>query len=266
MQIKYVVSTMVFWWREHPLSFEQECDYLRSLGFGIELWANIRGQNECRYRRRNWPRLQAATEGMLVSMRSRTDNPTLEQWEEQIQCATLLDANIVTELRSLGIPDGAKLNGTNFAAEVVRMADANGVTLCLETGRLPAMLHLGRRFDSIRYCLDTGFANIDPEHSFREYVDELAPRVTHLHLTDNYGKADDHEPPGLHGGIPRANWEYLLAALDQHDNGIIGSFEMCPCMPSVMIRQASEYVFDVLRWPNRPEKQPDGTGLAYHPM
>jgi sugar phosphate isomerase/epimerase len=265
MQIRYAVSTMVFWWREHPLSFEQECDYLRSLGFGIELWPNLRGQNECRYERRNWARLQSATEGMRVSLRSRTDSPTLEQWEEQIQCAALLGANVVTEPGSLGIPDGAELNGTGFAAEVVRMAEANGVTVCLETGPLPTLLHIGREFDSLRYCLDTGFAHIDREHSFREYVDALAPRVTHLHLTDNYGKTDDHEPPGLHGGIPRENWDYLLDVLDRCDNEITASFEMCPCMPSVMIRQASEYVFDVLKWPNRPEKQAGHDRLAYHP-
>lgn len=265
MQIKYVISTMVFWWREHPLSLEQECEYLRSLGFGIELWPTLRGQNECRYERRNWPRLEAATEGMLVSMRSRTDHPTLEQWEEQIQCAAMLGANIVTELRSLGIPQGPHLNGTGLAADVVHMAEANGVTLCLETGSLPTLLHVGRQFESIRYCLDTGFANVDPDHSIEQYVDELAPRVTHLHLTDNYGQTDDHEPPGLHGGIPRKNWDYIRAALDRYDNEIIGSFEMCPCLPSVMIRQASEYVFDVLKWPNRPKRQAEHERLTYRP-
>ena len=82
MQIRYVVSSMVFWGREHPLSFEQECQFLQSLGFGIELWPNIKGQNECRYERRNWPRLAAATSDMLVAMRSRYDSPTLEQWAE----------------------------------------------------------------------------------------------------------------------------------------------------------------------------------------
>ncbi len=266
MQIRYVISTMVFWWREHPLSFEQECEYLRSLGFGIELWPSLRGQNECRYERRNWPRLKAATEGMLVSMRSRTDHPTLEQWEEQIQCATLLGANIVTELRSLGIPDGPDLNGTGFAADAVMMAVANGVTLCLATGPLPTMLHVAKQFDSLRYCLDTGFAHIDRNHSFAQYVDALSPRVTHLHLTDNYGRTDDHEPPGLHGGIPRENWDYLLNVLGRYDNDIIGSFEMCPCMPSVMIRQASEYVFDVLKWPSRPKTQAGHDRLADHPM
>ncbi|MBN1361888.1 MAG: sugar phosphate isomerase/epimerase [Sedimentisphaerales bacterium] len=266
MRIRYVISTMVFWWREHPLSFEQECQYLKSLGFGIELWPTLRGQNECRYERRNWPRLQAATEGMLVSMRSRTDKPTLAQWAEQIECARMLDARIVTELESLDILHGPELNGTDFAAEVIKMADAQGVTLCLENGSLPTLVNVGKRFESIRYCLDTGHANIDPDHSFRQYVDALAPRVAHLHLTDNYGQTDDHEPPGLHGGIPRRDWNYLLEVLDKNDNDIVGSFEMCPCTPSVMIRQASEYVFDVLKWPSRPQKEPDHAGSTYNPL
>ena len=265
MQIKYVVSTMVFWWREHPLSFEQECQYLKSLGFGIELWPCIRGQKECRYERRNWSRLQAATQDMVVSMRSRTDNPTLEQWADQIECAQRLGANIVTEPRSLDITHGPDLNGTDFAAEVLKMADAHNVTLCVETGSLPLLVNIGKRFESVRYCLDAGYAHIDPDHSFRQYVDQLAPRVMHLHLTDNYGQMDDHEPPGLHGGIPRRDWEYLLEVLDRYGHEIIGAFEMCPCMPDVMIRQASEYVFDVLKWPNRPEKLPGHASLTYHP-
>ncbi len=265
MRIKYVVSTMVFWWREHPLSFEQECQYLKSLGFGIELWPCIRGQNECRYERRNWGRLQATTQDMAVSMRSRTDSPSLPQWAEQIECAQRLGANIVTEPRSLDINHGPELNGTDFATEVIKMADASGVTLCIETGSLPLLVNIGKRFESIRYCLDMGYAHVDPDHSFKQYVDQLAPRITHLHLTDNYGQIDDHEPPGLHGGIPRRDWEYLLDVLDRNGNEIIGAFEMCPCMPDVMIRQASEFVFDVLKWPNPPEKQPDHGALAYRP-
>lgn len=257
---------MVFWWREHPLSFEQECQYLKSLGFGIELWPTLRGQNECRYERRNWQRLQSATEGMLVSMRSRRDGPTLEQWSQQIECAKGLGANIVADLESLGILHGPELNGTDFAAQVIQMADRQDVQICVETGSLPTLVNVGKRFDSVGFCLDVGQANLDPEHSFKEYVDTLAPRVFHLHLTDNYGKRDDHEPPGLHGGIERANWDYLLATLDRYDHEVIGAFEMSPSMPNVMIRRASEFVFDVLRWPNRPQKQSDHARLAYHPL
>lgn len=265
MQIKYVVSTMVFWWRENRLSFEQECQFLRSMGFGVELWPNIKDQSECRYDRRNWPRLISATEGMTVSMRSRNDDPTLEQWNEQIECSRLLGAHIVTDLQSLGLPDGPDINGCDFSGEVITLAEQNNVKLCVETGSLTTIKQLGEKFPSIYYCLDIGYANLDPTFGFRRYVDDLAPRVAHLHLTDNYGQTDDHEPPGLRGGIPRENWDYLLNALSKYNNEVIGSLEMCPCMPSVMIRQATEFLFDELKWPNRPQKMPDHANLDYNP-
>jgi sugar phosphate isomerase/epimerase len=266
MRINYVISTMVFWWREHPLSFEQECQFLKSLGYGVELWPNIRGQNECRYERRNWPRLAAATDGMLVSMRSRNNQPTLEQWAEQIECAKLLKANIVAELQSLRIKPGSKLDGCDFASEIVKMAEDNNVKLCVENGPLPTLKEVKEKFESIWYCFDTGYANLNPQLNFRQCVDELAPRIAHLHLTDNYGQTDDHEPPGLNGGIPRENWDYLINTLSKYDNDVVGSFEMCPCMPGVMIRQASEFVFDVLKWPNRPKKQSGDSDLNYNPI
>ncbi|MHC4596013.1 MAG: hypothetical protein ACYS19_13870 [Planctomycetota bacterium] len=156
MQISYVVSTMVFWGHEHPLSFEQECQFLRSMGFGIELWPNIKGQSECRYERRNWPRLAAATRDMVVAMRSRSDRPTLEQWNEQIECAKMLNASIVTDLRNLGISDGPAPDGNGFATEVVKMTEQNDVKLCIETGQLAMLKKTREEFESVWYCLDTG--------------------------------------------------------------------------------------------------------------
>jgi sugar phosphate isomerase/epimerase len=264
MQIRYSVSSMVFWWRENHLSFEQECQFIKSLGFGIELWPNIKGHGECRYEKHNWPRLQAALDEMPVSMRSRTNNPNLEQWNEQIECAKMLGANIVTDMDSLAIPSGPDVNGCGLTAEVISLAQKNNVKICLETGPLQKIQQVGKKFDSLWYCLDTGYANIEPEFTFRQYVDELAPRIAHLHLTDNYGQNDDHEPPGLRGGIELENWQYLLNELNKYDNEVIGSFEMCPCMPAVMIRQASEFFFEKLNWPNRPQKQLNS--LTYNPF
>lgn len=265
MQVRYSVSSMVFWGRENRLSFELECQLLKSLGFGIELWPNIKGYDECRYERRNWPRLAEATEDMVVSMRSRNDGPTLEQWTEQIECAKLLRANIVTDLQNFGIPDGKDLDGCDFAAKVVNMAQNNEVKLCLETGNLARLKQVGEKFDYIWYCLDTGWANLDTGFTFKQYVDDLAHRVAHLHLTDNYGRADDHEPPGVRGGIPQENWDYLLNALNKYDNDVIGSFEMSPCMPDVMIYQATKFLFDVMNWPARPQKQPNQASIIYNP-
>jgi sugar phosphate isomerase/epimerase len=202
---------------------------------------------------------------MLVSMRSRNDLPTLEKWDEQIGCAKLLGANIVADLKSLGIPNDPGPDDFAFAEEVVKLADANKVKLCLETGRLPALKRAGEKFELLWYCLDTGYASLDSEFTFKQYVDELGERVAHLHLTDNYGHADDHEPPGVRGGIGRKSWEYLLDVLGKYDNDVIGSFEMCPSMPAVMLRQASEFLFNVLKWPNRPQKQPGYAGATYNP-
>jgi sugar phosphate isomerase/epimerase len=263
MQIRYVVSTMVFWWRENKLSLEQECRFLDSLGFGVELWPNIKGDYDCRYSRQNWERLREATEGMLVSMRSRNDDPTLEQWREQIECAKMLDAHIVTDLQSFGIPEGTEINGCDFSREVTKIAADNEVEICLETGSLDRVLEVAERFENLRYCLDTGFANVEPRFDFRQYVDKLAERVTHLHLCDNYGRVDDHEPAGLKGGISRENWDYLLNSVREYDSDIVGSLEMCPCSPAAMIRQACGFIFDELDWPNRPSQSTDNPISIY---
>lgn len=254
MHIKYVVSSMIFWWRENPVSFEQECDFLRAQGYGIELWPNIKSHHECRYERGNWNRLKEATRGMVVSMHGRVDYPDIEQWREQIECARMLDAHIVTDLPNFGIPEGEAVNGCDFSAEIVKIAQENGVQVCLETGQLDKMVKLAEKFDSLRFCLDTGFANIDPVYTFKQYIDELADKTAHLHLCDNYGQIDDHEPPGLKGGIPRENWEYLIESLKKYGNTVVASFEMFPPGPYVMLRQASEFIFDELNWPSQPEK------------
>ena len=167
--------------------------------------------------------------------------------------------------QSLCLSDQLEIADWDFAAEVVKLADQNQVKLCLETGKLTTLKQVGEKFDSIWYCLDTGFANLDPKYTFNNYVDSLAEKVAHLHLSDNYGKLDDHEPPGVRGGISRENWDYLLNALQKHDNDVIGSLEMFPCMPDVMIRQASKFLFTVAHWPNPPKKLPGHEESLYRP-
>ena len=256
MRINYVVSTMVFWGRQNLFSLEQECDLLKSLGFGVELWPNTGGLVECRYDKRDWPRLAAATEGMLVSMRSRNDNPSIEQWAEQIGCAKLLKANIVADLQALR-KNGRNTDNGDFIGEVVGMAQDEGVKLCIETGPLDALKEIGDKFDSVWYCLDTGYASCDARHGFTEYVDTLADRTVHLHLTDCFNHSDDHRPLGCSGRIARRDWEYLLASLSKNRNDIVGSLEMTPCTPVEMIHRSSHFLFDILKWPNQPKKSAD---------
>ncbi|MHC4187076.1 MAG: sugar phosphate isomerase/epimerase family protein, partial [Planctomycetota bacterium] len=240
-------------------------EFLKSQGFGVELWPYIRGQNECRFEKKNWPRLLATTRDMLVSMRSRNDHPTLQQWDEQFECARLLNSDIVADLKSLGIQEKQGENGSDFIEQVVSLAEEKNVKLCIETGNLSTLKNFADRFDSIYFCLDTGYVNLDPVFSFKQYIDDLAERITHLHLSDNYGRQEDHQPPGLNGGISRENWDYLLEALSRYDKDVIASFEISPSMPAVLIRQASEFVFDELKWPDRPKKQAGAESVTYHP-
>lgn len=265
MNIQYVISTMVFWWRENNLSFEQECEYLRNLGFGVEIWPTMKGHTDCRFSRRNWTRLREATREMTVALHSRDDGPTLDEWDEQLQCAQMLGAPMVTDLHSLCVSEHLEVADWDFVNEVTSMAERYGVTLCVENGDLDSLLEIGRRFESIRYCLDTGHARLNPKHAFKEFVDHLAERTVYLHLTDNYGKIDDHEPPGVRGGIDKQHWDYLLARLQQYDHDIIASLQMVPCMPGTMIRQGSKFLFDVMGWPNRPQPVPGCDESSYRP-
>jgi sugar phosphate isomerase/epimerase len=260
MRIDYVVSTMVFWGRQNRLSLEQECDLLKSMGYGVELWPNTGGLDECSYDRRNWDWLTAATEGMLISMRSRNDKPTIEQWAEQIECAKLLNADIVADLQSLRM-QGKNVDDGDFISEVVGMAQDEGVKICIETGPLDVLKEISGRFESVWYCLDTGFAKCDAEHSFNEYVDALAKKTAHLHLTDHNGSSDDHRPLGCSGGVNRNDLDYLLESLNQYNNDVIASLEMTPCTPVEMIKRSSYFLFDILGWPNRPQKNAGD----YHP-
>lgn len=268
MNIRYVVSTKVFWWREHNLSFEQECEFLRSLGFGVEIWPTMRGTDECRFQRRNWDRLQLATEGMLVSLHSRQDRPNLEQWDEQLQCAKLLGGHMVTDLAGMGITGDVSTANWSFAGEVVKLAEKYEVPMYIENGHLPMLQDVGRQFSSLRYCIDTGHAYLDPEHTFIEYVNALAERTGYIHFTDNYGRGQEHEhePPGVRGGMPRENWDYLLKHLGKYDHDVIGALEMYPCLPGTMIEQGSKFLFDVIGWPNRPQPAPGADERSYRPI
>ncbi len=253
MKIRYVISTMAFWGKQSRLSLEAECDLLRTLGLGVELGPNIGGLEECRYDKRDWLRLEAATEGMLVAMRSRNDNPSIEQWAEQISCAKLLKANIVADLQSLRLL-GKNTDDGDLISEVVAMAKDEGVKLCIETGPLDTLKDIGERFESLFYCLDTSYAGSDAKHGFDEYVNTLIKRTAHLHIADHNGSIDDHRPLGCAGGISSRDLDYLLDSLKKNDSDVVASLEMTPCSPIEMIKRSSHFLFDILGWPGQPQK------------
>ncbi len=258
MRLNYVVSSMIFWGRETHLSLEQECQFLKSTGFGIELLPNLKRHYDCRYDKKNWPRLVQATAGMIVVMKGRTDNPSMDEWLEQIHCARLLRANIVVELEGLtGCDD-------KFITEILNNADENNVKISVETGCINMVQSLLDKYSNLNCCFDTGFVNTHREIGFNEAVDRLADKIIQVHLTDNYGDNNDFMPPGLAGGIGREQWLYLKDVLTKKDRDIVASLKMAPTMPAVMMKQACGFLFDELGWPQKPQMSQHQTKFTYN--
>lgn len=70
--------------------------------------------------------------------------------------------------------------------------------------------------DRVGVCLDLGHANI--EGDVRKAIRESAPRLIHVHASDNHGERDDHLVPGR-GSIA---WDEVFAGL--REIGFTGPF------------------------------------------
>ncbi len=77
------------------------------------------------------------------------------------------------------------------------------------SGHVEIIMDIAARYpgDRVGVCLDLGHANI--EGDVLNAIRESAPRLIHVHASDNDGERDDHLVPG-HGMIP---WQEVFAAL-----------------------------------------------------
>lgn len=83
-------------------------------------------------------------------------------------------------------------------------AEARGVTVCLENigfdpfsidGSFEDMLEIRDKVGpALRFTLDMGHARL--QDGARRGIDLLGNNIRHIHLTDNFGKRDDHLPLG----------------------------------------------------------------------
>ncbi|GAB4362749.1 MAG: sugar phosphate isomerase/epimerase [Deltaproteobacteria bacterium] len=90
----------------------------------------------------------------------------------------------------------------------------------LPSGDIPILLDLVRDYpaDRVGICLDLGHAHLGGD--VLSALRAAAPRLIHLHVSDNRGERDDHLVPGR-GTIP---WEQAVAALSEI--GFDGAFTL----------------------------------------
>jgi sugar phosphate isomerase/epimerase len=87
---------------------------------------------------------------------------------------------------------------------IVDYATGKGVTLCLENigfdpfsidGTFEDMAEIRDKVSpALRFTLDMGHARL--QEGARKAIDLLGDNIRHIHLTDNFGKRDDHLPLG----------------------------------------------------------------------
>lgn len=104
------------------------------------------------------------------------------------------------------VMDLAKQYALESIAVMAQKAEALGLTLCLENMfprtrfcvEVDDFIPILKEFPALKLTLDTGHANIGSPRGKRtlQFIETFANRIGHLHVSDNFGKEDNHLPIG----------------------------------------------------------------------
>ncbi len=131
---------------------------------------------------------------------------------KSLEVAALLQAGKVvmhpSYVQGLGVfvKDLARKYAMDSTEAIVERADQLGLQLCLEN-MFPRSNALTRpddfsevfeRFPTLKLTLDTGHANIGSGSGKRsiDFINKFSDRIGHVHVSDNFGKQDNHLPIG----------------------------------------------------------------------
>ncbi len=151
----------------------------------------------------------------FVSLADLTDSirqASLKEVLESLQTAAELEPlKIVAHPAYIGgmgpfVMDLAKQYALESIAAIAQKADELGLTLCLENMfprtrfcvEVDDFIPILKEFPAIKLTLDTGHANIGSPRGKRtlKFIKTFANRIGHLHVSDNFGKEDNHLPIG----------------------------------------------------------------------
>jgi sugar phosphate isomerase/epimerase len=98
-------------------------------------------------------------------------------------------------------------------------------------GRISELLKFVRSFNSdlIGLCIDTGHANISEGNRMNQLIEECGKTLWHVHTSDNFGRNDDHLPPGA----ATIDWEKFYQSLNNINYAgtvlleIVSKFKKC---------------------------------------
>jgi sugar phosphate isomerase/epimerase len=128
--------------------------------------------------------------------------------------------------------DQARQYAKDGLAAVVQMADQLGLDLCLENMfprcrygiETEEFIEIFEQFPALKLTLDTGHAHIGSPGGKRtlEFIETFPDRIGHVHISDNFGKEDNHLPVGT-GTI---NFRRIVRALKRIEYEETVTFEI----------------------------------------
>lgn len=93
-------------------------------------------------------------------------------------------------------------NSVNFWRQLLPLLKGTGTVIALENvyekepGILRRLLEM-LASDQVCFCFDTGHFNVFARSPLKTWMEQMGPYIGHLHLHDNFGKFDEHLPPGM---------------------------------------------------------------------
>ena len=146
------------------------------------------------------------------------------------------------------VPELARQHAIESLAVIASKASELGVSLCLENMfprnrfgvEVGEFRDIFNRFPTLQLTLDTGHAHIGSPRGKRimRFIEAFADRIGHIHVSDNFGKEDNHLPIGS-GTIP---FTKIVAALKK--TGYDGSVTFEVFTPDREYLQLSRHKFD----------------------
>lgn len=250
MRIQYAISLWNFSHYAHVGSLEQELGQIRALGYGAELWDRWPGIQNL-YSQPLRPRLKTALADMPVSLHTALVHRFAEH-KAQVDAAHDLGARILVVHSDEFFADDRGALDVALCRDVVAYAAEQGVCIALENGQLPFLEQAIAAVDGLRICLDVGHVYLT-DVPMRDFLTALRSHLVHLHLQDILSPAEvdiphagaDHYALGT-GGIPRQDWELLIATLQEIGFDGTAVFEIRPRNPYQTARLGQDFLDTML--------------------
>jgi len=150
---------------------------------------------------------------LTESIRNASQHEVLESLNTAGRLSALKAVVHPPDFRGMGpfVKETSRRLALESLEKIYAAAEAQGLEICLEnmfprTGfgsEVEDFKALFERFPALKMTLDTGHANIDSPRGKRilDFIEQFPDRITHLHVSDNRGKRDEHLPLGA-GNIP----------------------------------------------------------------